>query len=108
MNTDAADAATCVMRAWMAADLGPRLQAAVAAGRGVRQERSRISLPGSWEPRVRPPTRRSATVCDRRARDLTSASSASICGARSRLIQQIQSASDDPNRLPLAVFAVRL
>src|SRR5262245_66085063 len=32
-------------RAWMAADLGPRLPAAVAAGRGARQERSRISLP---------------------------------------------------------------
>src|SRR5262245_14600555 len=41
MNTDDADAARCVE---MAADLGPRLTAAVAAGRGARQERSWIWL----------------------------------------------------------------
>src|SRR5262245_62759442 len=58
MNADDADAGRCVMAGLLAADLRPRLTAAVAAGRGVRQERSRMSLaallasPASDRPRA--------------------------------------------------------
>src|SRR5262245_32966148 len=42
MDADVADAARGALAIGMAADLGPRLPAAVARGRGVRQERSEI------------------------------------------------------------------
>src|SRR5262245_46254158 len=88
MHADVADAAEWAV--WTAAGPGPRPKAAVAAGRGVRQERSGLSLARSW--RAPRPTAH-APVCDRRARDLISAPSVSICGRRSLLIQRIQSDS---------------
>ena len=69
-------------------DLGPRLRAAVVVGRGARHERPQrdpLALVANPAPDAHAP------VFDRRARDLESASSVSICGPRALLIQRIQS-----------------